>query len=180
MPRLFIAIDLPEDRRDELRHLRTDALPGRWTPEDQFHITLRFLGDTSDADTARLGQRLADIKAPPFRLGADTLGVFPSKRKPRVLVAHVNATPELITLQLQISNLTADLGFKADRKPFSPHLTLARLKQAAPREVRGYLKEHEGFSLDPFLVESFRLYESRLGAQGAVHEVLREYPLRDG
>lgn len=178
MPRLFIAIDLPEDRRDELRHLRTDDLPARWSPEEQFHLTLRFLGNTSDADTARLERRLDDIEAPSFLVGLHGLGVFPSRRKPRVLVALAREAPELMTLQDRIAKLTAELGFEADRKPFNPHITVARFKKATPREVRGYLKLHEGFSLEPFHVGSFRLYESRLGPQGANHVVLREYHLR--
>ncbi len=178
MPRLFIAVDLPDDRCRNLQRLRNDDLPARWTPPDQYHVTLRFLGDVGDEAASALQNRLEEIDLPSFLLGGERLGVFPSRRKPRVLVAHMSEDPGLMALQSQISNLTHDLGFEEDHKPFNPHITVARLKNAAPQEVRRYLREHELFTIEPFAVEAFRLYESRLGPDGAEHAILKEYGLR--
>lgn len=178
MPRLFIAVDLPEDRTTAFRSLQSDDLSARWTPPEQYHLTLRFLGDVEADAASELESRLESIDVPSFLLGGERLGVFPSIRKPRVLVAHISGEPGLMALQAEISDLTLELGFPDDRKPFNPHITVARLKGAAPRRVRAYLKVHEGFAVEPFAVKAFRLYESRLGPEGATHEVLQEYPLR--
>lgn len=178
MPRLFIAIDLPDDRIDRLRELRDETLDARWTPPDQYHITLRFLGDTNEAKARELRERLSGLDLPPFPIGGEGLGVFPSIRKPRVLVASVNEDPRLLALHGSIARVARELGFEEERKPFNPHVTLARLKNEAPRSVRRYMKSRHNFRIAPFVVDAFRLYESRLGAAGAEHEVLQHYPLR--
>ena len=178
MPRLFIAIDLPTDRSSSLRELREDALPARWTPPEQYHVTLRFLGDTENSQAETLKNELEAIDLPSFLLGGHGLGVFPSIRKPHVLVARIHEDPGLMVLQSRTDVIATGLGLNEERKPFNPHITVARFAKASSREVRGYLKMHQGFSLEPFFVREFRLYESRLGSEGAVHTVLQHYPLR--
>lgn len=178
MQRLFIAIDLPDERIDGLRDLRDDTLEAKWTPSDQYHITLRFLGDTDEVKTQELQERLSDVDLPSFLIGGEGLDVFPSIRKPRVLVAKIGEDPGLMALQRDVADTARELGFDEDRKPFNPHVTVARLKSAAPRSVRRYLKSRHDFSIAPFVVDSFRLYESRLGGSGAVHRVLHRYALR--
>lgn len=178
MPRLFIAIDLPSDRHVALSSLRDENLAARWTSPEQYHLTVRFLGDVDDETTQELKERLEGIDLPSFLLAGEQIGVFPSRRKPRVLVAHVNEEAGLMALHSELNDATREMGFADDRKPFNPHITVARFKSASPREVRTYLKEHDRFSIEPFAVESFRLYKSELGSEGAVHTVLQEYPLR--
>lgn len=178
MPRLFIAIDLPDDRRNGLLDLHDDELPARWNPPDQYHLTLRFLGDVDDAETGRLQEQLSLIDHPPFSIEGQGLNVFPSIRKPRVLVARIDEAPGLVALYGLVSSVASDLGFDPQRKPFNPHVTVARLKNATPRAVRSYLKEHSGFEIEPFRVDEFFLYASRLTPDGALHDVLQRYPLR--
>lgn len=178
MPRLFIAIDLPEARSSGLRDLQDDALSARWTSPEQYHLTLRFLGETEDLQTRTLQERLTRIDLPSFLLGGEGLGVFPSIRKPRVLVARMSEEPGLMALQAEITDVATELGFKEERKPFNPHVTVARLAKASSREVRGYLKKHEGFGIEPFVVSEFRLYESQLGPAGAIHSIVQNYRLR--
>lgn len=178
MARLFVAVDLPSGHAAAFQRLHHPDLQARWTPPNQYHVTLRFLGDADDHRTEQLKSRLEDIDLPSFQLGGEGLGVFPSKRKPRVLVAHVNEEPGLMALQEFVDDLAVETGFGEDPKPFNPHVTLGRLTKATPRVVRSFLKQHADFSIDPFVATEFRLYESNLESDGSVHTVLREYGLR--
>ncbi len=178
MPRLFVAVDLPSDYPARLQTLQASDLAARWTAPDQYHITLRFVGDADADQTAQIRSRLEDIDLPSFQIGGEGLGVFPSVRKPRVLVVHINEEPGLMALQERVDDIIVTMGFDEERNPFNPHITIARLKDAAPRDVRTYLQERGEFKIEPFITERFRLYESELGSEGAVHNVLQEYPLR--
>jgi 2'-5' RNA ligase len=178
MPRIFVAVDLPVDHAAALQRLHDADLPARWVPSDQYHVTLRFLGDVDEERTRRVMNELESIDLPAFQLGGEGLDVFPSRRRPRVVVAHVNEEPGLMTLQQQIEEIASGMGFDEDRKPFNPHVTFARLQEAAPRDVRAYMARHSDFKIEAFSAEQFRLYKSELGSDGAVHSVLQRYPLR--
>lgn len=178
MARLFVAVDLPPGHSAAFQKLQDPDLQARWTPPDQYHVTLRFLGDVDEQRTEQLTSRLADIDLPSFQLGGEGLDVFPSKQRPHVLVAHVNEEPGLMALQEFVDDLAVEMGFAEDPKPFNPHVTLGRVKKAAPREVRAFLKKHADFSIDPFVATEYRLYESTLSPDGSAHTVLREYGLR--
>jgi 2'-5' RNA ligase len=178
MPRLFVAVDLPAGHAAAFQQLGHPDLQARWLPPEQYHVTLRFLGDVDEDRSQKLRVELESIDLPSFQMGGEGLDVFPSRRKPRVLVAHVNEEPGLMTLQQQINDLVTGMGFDEQRNPFNPHVTIARLQKATPREVRTYLNQHPEFKIEAFSAERFRLYESELGADGAVHNVLHEYLLR--
>lgn len=176
MPRLFIAIDLPPQTRSGLEGLLDESLDVRWTPAEQFHLTLRFVGDVDPASVEDLMRALQHIESPHFELAGDGLDVFPSRRRPRVLVARVNHAEALSSLQAQVDRTVLDRGLGKERKPFNPHVTIGRVKGASAREVRRYMKEHAHFQLQPFEVRQFQLYQSDLGPSGAVHTVLKSYP----
>lgn len=178
MARLFIAVDLPAGHASAFQRLCDPDLHARWVPTEQYHVTLRFLGDADVDLEEKLRSELESIDLPSFKLGGEGLDAFPSRRKPRVLVAHVNEEPGLMTLQQQIDDIVIGTGFDEQRNPFNPHVTFARLQKTTPREVRAYLSRHADFKIEAFSAERFRLYESELEADGAVHNVVQEYPLR--
>jgi 2'-5' RNA ligase len=169
MPRLFVALDLPEDRRALLEALQTDALSARWTPPEQYHLTLRFVGDVPDQQAEAVAQALAPVPVAPFSLQSPGLGVFPSRRKPRVLFADIQRVEALMTLQHRIDEALLSAGVDRADKPFHPHITVARLKRARPQTVRDYLRERQDFRLAPFPVTEFVLYQSDLTSEGAIH-----------
>jgi 2'-5' RNA ligase len=177
MPRLFIALDVPAAVRDALIALRTEALDGaRWTKPEQLHCTLRFLGGTPEEQIAKIKAALARIEAPPLGLKISGLTAFPSRRRPRVLVARVTPTNELINLQRQIENAVQELGFEPEDRPFRPHVTVARLKRADARAVHRWLRAHSVEAA--FEADAFHLYASVLKPSGAVHERLASFALR--
>lgn len=177
MPRLFVALDLPDAHQRALLDLRDHTLAARWTPAGQHHLTLRFIGEADAHRLARLQHALAQVQGTVFDLNVKGLGVFPSRRKPRVLFSAVEPVAALLALQQQISAALLTVGVDEESRPFHPHVTLARLKGARPQVVRRYLKEHAAFSLPATLTTDFHLYQSTLNPGGAQHDPLVSFPL---
>jgi 2'-5' RNA ligase len=178
MPRLFIALDVPAAVRESLVVLRDDDLDGaRWTKPEQLHCTLRFLGDTPEEQVPEIEAALARIDAPPsLSLEISGLTAFPSRRRPRVLVARVTPTDELMDLQRQIEAAVQELGVEPENRPFRPHVTVARLKRADAAAVHDWLRTH--IVEAAFEADAFHLYASVLKPSGAVHERLASFALR--
>lgn len=142
--RSFIAIDLNSDIQHKLGDIirQLTPLPAnvvRWVPENNIHITLKFLGDTSPTNLEIL-KKILTVEASrvrSFDLKVEGLGAFPSIRRPRVIWIGVETPPTLFALQRGIDTETQRLGYAPEDRPFSPHLTLGRLTHnATPEEIR--------------------------------------------
>jgi 2'-5' RNA ligase len=190
--RLFIALAVPADVRQEIGHvqtrLRRDTAPGtvRWTPPDQFHVTLKFLGDVPVADLDDLRRALAPVCAagPALDMAARGIGFFPPARPPRVVWAGAHdAERRLPELQRQIDNALRRFA-PADRPgTFTGHVTLGRFKPGGHAGVPRLLA-----SAAPFRDHHFGawrsgeilLVQSRLTALRAEHTTIAAYPLAVG
>lgn len=180
MPRLFVAVDLPDAHGDRLTELRDETLRARWTPQEKYHLTLRFIGDVDDADIPPIETALAEVDAATFSLLVEGVGVLPSLRRPRVVYAGLRLEPALHALHDRVEQALRDVGLPADDRPFRPHVTLARLKQEKLHKVRAFIRAHQDFAMDPFPVTAFRLYESKLHPDGAIHTIRRTFDLVPG
>ncbi|MEZ4660743.1 MAG: RNA 2',3'-cyclic phosphodiesterase [Caldilineaceae bacterium] len=195
--RTFIAIEFPPtiqqqlaDAARQLRaHLRAHNAPDclRWAGLHNAHLTLRFLGDTTDAQAQALAVALEAIaqKQPPFELALDSVGGFPHLRQPRVLWLGVAGDmTQLCALQSAVEQCVQRAGLAAETQPFSPHVTLARAdRQATKSDLRRigelvgvYAAAARGEPLR-FAVNAFVHMESRLQRGGAVHTPLRHFRL---
>jgi 2'-5' RNA ligase len=140
--RLFIALELPDLVKAELAaaqgRLRAGGHPVRWADAAGVHLTLQFLGEADPGLVGPLLAGLAAIPAAPIALRLDGLGAFPSARQPRVVWAGVAGdTAALARLHAAVTAATGPLGFPAEARPFSPHLTLGRARQdARPEQLR--------------------------------------------
>lgn len=177
MARLFIAIDPPQHVLDKLATLKTDSFTARWTDPSKIHLTLRFLGEVDSQQINPLSTALTQISSPSFDLQPAGLGVFPSRRAPRVLWVGFQDEPALQTLQKKIEQTVVGLGFEPEKRSFTPHLTIARCKRANARQVRTYMREHKEFSAPAFPTDRFYLYESALHPEGARYMRLQEFGL---
>jgi 2'-5' RNA ligase len=169
--RLFVALDLPEIVKDELDTLRTDMPTARWANRQQMHITLFFLGETERI--ADVKEALASIEVPPFVLTLAGVGRFPkrSKQAPRVLWVGIDDEPALAQLHQKITTALVEIGFEPEDRPFSPHMTLARLKTREPLpEVDAFLNRHRAFRVVAISIHEFVLFSSVLSPQGARYE----------
>lgn len=175
--RLFLAIELPAVCKEGLAKIRSDIAGARWVPLEQLHLTLAFLGEV-DADAAvRLGEALAKVEAKEFTLAFTGAGCFPNRHQPRVLWAGLSKELRLTSLAAAINAVVRGCSIPMEERPFSPHITLARLKLPCLREVTEFLASNSSIEIAPFVVREFTLFQSRLRQHGAVHLPLRSFPL---
>ncbi len=178
--RTFIAIEIPpEIRRTILRQsdgLRQAAGRSvRWAALENLHLTLKFLGDTSAASVDFLTQALQaeTSQRPPFEIKVGTLGAFPSLRRPRIIWIGMDAPAALSRLQGGIEAATAQLGYESDDKPFSPHLTIGRIRDPiSPAELqtlRAALENTKIETLGTFTAQSVQLFKSELQPGGPIY-----------
>ncbi|TWJ16581.1 RNA 2',3'-cyclic phosphodiesterase [Geobacter argillaceus] len=178
MHRLFVAIDLPDEVKRELAKLRREEIQGaRWVPVEQLHLTLRFIGEVDDATFEAIRQALGAVRGGQFPLAVQLVGHFPPRKSPHVLWVGADAGESLADLQGQVEDAVQTAGLAPEHRPFSPHITIARLRETPPHVVAELEKRHQAFACAPFEVPSFHLYESTLTGKGAIHTVVRSYPL---
>lgn len=175
--RLFIAIDLPETVKRSLVGLCSGVPGGRWVNPEQLHLTLRFIGEVDRALFDRIRVSLSSVASPPVTLILNSVGSFPSTGPPRVLWVGIQRSGALASLYDRVEKALVAAGCEAEMRHFSPHITLARLKDVPRSHVVPYLAEHAGFSEGPVDVKEFCLYSSRLSRQGSHHTVEASYPL---
>jgi len=169
--RLFTAVDLPDAARQACEALQEDLdLSARWTDPEQFHVTLRFIGDTEPPTAARYENVLNGIDADPARCTPYGLDALPSRRTPRVLVVGLERTKSLIALYDAVSKALEAEGLDPETRTYRPHVTLARLDDASGERVHDLLHPYADAPFDPFTADTYHLYESTLTSDGAVHE----------
>ena len=176
MPRLFTALEIPRDAALSLSLLR-GGLPGaRWIDTENYHITLRFIGDVEGHVADEVANALDRVRRPAFGLTLSGVGAFGSK-KPHSVYAGVSASPDLSALQTEIERICQRLGLPADPRKFVPHVTIARLRNSSPVDVAAYLSARGNFSAAPFKVGRFVLMSSRDSVGGGPYIVEEAWPL---
>ena len=178
MPRLFIALEVPRNLALSLSLLR-GGLPGaRWIDVENYHITLRFIGDVNGRTADELVDRIDRIDRPEFPLSLNGIGSFGSK-KPHSIWAGVAASPDLLALQGEIERICQRMGLPPDPRKFTPHVTLARLKNCRLDDVVHYLSGRGNFQTTPFTVGRFVLMSSKESVGGGPYLTEEVFPLRD-
>ncbi|MBI1922108.1 MAG: RNA 2',3'-cyclic phosphodiesterase [Geobacter sp.] len=179
MYRLFVAVDLPEDVKDELHGFCRDfTVPGaRWVNMEQLHLTLRFIGDADEELFQAIRNSLSLVKATQFSLHMEGTGRFPPRGAPHILWVGLSGSSTLLRLQNQVEEAVQLAGISPENRPFSPHITLARLRNASPDAVNVFLERTREFRTSSFTVPEFRLYSSTLTPKGAIHTCEAAYPL---
>jgi RNA 2',3'-cyclic 3'-phosphodiesterase len=176
MPRLFTALEIPRDAALSLSLLR-GGLPGaRWIDVENYHITLRFIGDVEGHVADEIANALDRIRRPSFSLTLSGVGAF-GQKKPHAVWAGAVPSPDLNALQAEIDRMCQRLGIPADPRKFTPHVTLARLRNSSPLEVAKYLSARGNFSAMPFRVGRFVLMSSRDSVGGGPYVIEEAWPL---
>jgi 2'-5' RNA ligase len=176
MPRLFTALEIPRDAALSLSLLR-GGLPGaRWIDVENYHITLRFIGDVPGHVADDIANELDRVRRPSFTLALSGVGAF-GQKKPHAVWAGVTASPDMTALQAEIDRICHRMGIPADPRKFMPHVTLARLRNSSPLDVAGYLSARGNFAVTPFRVGRFVLMSSRDSVGGGPYIVEEAWPL---
>jgi RNA 2',3'-cyclic 3'-phosphodiesterase len=180
--RLFTGIDLPVQVMENLdgliRRLRPTARV-KWSPVANLHITTKFIGEWPSSRLEEMKAALRQIPGTgPVPITISGVGWFPHAQEPRVLFAGVKAGVGLAQLAGDTDRAVAALGVASEQRRFSPHLTLARIKEPVPIEkLRQAAGEMEREEFGTFTAERFFLYLSDRGPSGSTYTKLEEFSL---
>lgn len=177
MIRLFVAIPLPDPVRTQLTMLQSGLQGARWIKPDNIHLTVRFIGKVPNDLASDIDMALSEITAPAFTLELDGIGSFARGKNPHALWAGVAKSEPLMHLQAKIESTLVRSGLEPEGRKFSPHITIARLKEMRPNRVEAWVADHGGFRTEPFQVDRFALFSSFLKSEGAVYIEEASYPL---
>src|SRR5215468_11232489 len=176
MPRLFTGLEIPPDVCLTLSSLR-GGLPGaRWIDPENYHVTLRFIGDIDGASANEIASILARVDRSPFEVTVRGLSSF-GGRKPRAVVATIVPSRPLIQLQAELERMMQRVGLNPEGRKFVPHVTLARLHDASSQDVADYLSLRGYFPSKAFTAERFVLFSSRASTGGGPYVVEDSYAL---
>ena len=176
MPRLFTGLEVPKEIGQSLSMLR-GGLPGaRWIDPENYHITLRFIGDIDDRLAHDIAQLLDGVKRRGFDVRFEELASF-GRRKPRAVIAAVDPVSPLVELQAEHERLMQRVGLEPEGRKFTPHVTLARLRDASSRDVADYLSTRGPLFGSSFRASRFVLFSSRSSVGGGPYVVEADYPL---
>jgi 2'-5' RNA ligase len=186
--RLFIGIPLAAaatyDLVTEVNRLqstrRNPAAPDRlrWSTPESWHITLQFLGSTTEQQYECITAHLRELHHPPVQI---QLGAIDTFDRAGVLFADVLVTPQLLALQQAVTAATAPCGFTPEDRPYHPHITLARRKgKSGGRELRNLkLQIQHQLRLSGFRADAFALYQSIPTPEGSRYEIRERFSLSD-
>ncbi len=180
--RLFTAIDIPPAVLANVEALLERLKPAaqiNWCPPSNIHISTKFIGEWPEERLDELKEALGSLPpCEPIQMEIRQLGFFPNPHSPRVLWAGVQAPAELAHLARDTDRALSRLGVASEQRAYSPHLTLARIKEPVPLEK--LLKEIaalESLEFGGFIADRFCLYRSQMQRTGSVYTKLSEFPL---
>ena len=173
--RLFVALPLPHETRAALAAWSRQCGPQptlRWTPQEQLHITLHFLGEVEDVRVGVVTAALDSLRLPGFAVDLEQMEVM---GRAGVLAAAARLTPEFAALEIEVRARVSAFGEKQEAgRQFRPHVTLARARRGEPVPRPGTFPPLPALG---FQAACFRLYRSELRHEGAVHTIVREWKL---
>ena len=191
MPRLFIAIRLPEDVIHKIteisRYFQTQLPPEvlKWVETENLHLTLRFLGEIPEGKISQVRDALTQVAATqnPFTLSVEGLGMYPHANQPRTIWLGFQGAKPAMSLHAKLENALAGIKLEIENRPFNPHLTLARVRSRTDREaahqIGQTLAAFKVGSLGAVEVHEIHLIESKLTPQGPIYTTRFTVPLSE-
>ncbi|HMR30911.1 MAG TPA: RNA 2',3'-cyclic phosphodiesterase [Geminicoccaceae bacterium] len=170
MPRLFVAVDLPDEVTEQVERLCIGLPAIRWVEPEQLHLTVRFIGEVEPPVFYELGQALSELSLRPFELRLKGLGIFPPRGAPQTLWVGVEEDGGLTQLRRRVDRAADEAGVPPERRKFQPHVTLGRFREPPPQQrLASFIAGRALFRSEPFMVSGFSLYSSILRPEGALH-----------
>ena len=176
MHRLFVALPLPEDVRDLLVDAMDDSPELRWVPDDNLHLTLRFIGEVERPLADDVAHALQQVRCDRFDLRLTGVGQF-AQRNGGALWAAVEPRDPIAALAAKVERACQSAGLEPERRAFHPHVTIARWNRRSAGAAQDFLERNRALRSNPFTAECFTLFESRLSRHGAHYEEVSSYPL---
>jgi RNA 2',3'-cyclic 3'-phosphodiesterase len=176
MPRLFTGLELPEAVVGQLAFMRGGVVGARWLEPNDYHITLRFIGDVDGGVARDIAETLDDARRPKVLVRFEGLSWFGGD-KPRAIVVKVKPEPALMDLQAEQERRLRRIGVEPETRKYTPHVILAYLRGVGQASVASYLAARGALFADSFTAERFVLYSAREGSGGGPYVVEAAYPL---
>jgi len=185
--RLFVALEITSSARENLAalidNLRAVAPQAKWVRPENLHVTLKFIGEVPDTKTAEVASILRvlcgvyqGVRSQPVNLCFRGLGFFPDHKRPRVFWVGIEASANLKRLSADIGKATEKLGIPNERRPFSPHLTLARFEPPRlPEKLSAAIQQSAKRDFGSLHACEFHLIESKLKSSGAEYTTLESF-----
>ncbi len=166
---------------ERFREETKDFIKGKWIEPQNLHMTFQFLGEISQDQAVSVIkniQRIAD-KYKPFRVQYKSLGVFPDRKRPRILWIGVSrGEGPLRRLASEVSQLNRKAGIRVDSKPFYPHVTICRIKETDRRRLGSFMNRYRNFTFGDEVVDRIALISSSLTSIGPIYTVVEEFYFR--
>lgn len=175
--RLFVGLELPFALREQLAMLAHGLNGARWIPPENYHVTLRFLGETPNHVADEVDGALATLRARRFTLALGGTGLFERSGRGSTLWAGVAREPALEHLQGKIETALQRAGLPPERRRFQPHVSMARVDNVPSDRLAAWIAANNLFRTPPVPVERFTLFRSQLGKEQAVYTPEVEYEL---
>lgn len=174
MHRLFVAARPPASHRAALLAIMADVAGARWQSDAQLHLTLRFVGEVDRHRANDLVDALRLIRFTPFDVAVAGVGLFDRKGVVDTLWAGVEPRDPLASLHRKIDRACVAIGLPPEGRAYRPHITLARFGRGGGL-LDPFLARHAALTSPPFPVDSFALFESHLGHDGASYHAIARF-----
>lgn len=175
--RLFTALPLPDEVREDLSE-RCNGVPGaRWIPPENMHLTLRFIGEVDNAQATDIDDALVSLNGKGFDMTLSGVDVFTDGPRITSLWAGVEPNEALNRLQGKVEQALVRTGLPPERRKFKPHVTLARGRIENGRKLQQFMSRNALLKLGPFRVNDFVLFSSFLSQSGPLYTQEASYPL---
>jgi 2'-5' RNA ligase len=176
MHRLFVAIRPPQAVLDLLIDTMEDGPELRWVPEENLHLTLRFIGEVERPQANDIADSLSRLRFPAFEMAIRGVGRFERKNGGQLWTGIVPRRP-VAELAAKVDRACVAAGLEPEHRAFHPHITMARWGRRAADEAATFERRHSDLASDVFVVEEFILFESHLSRHGAHYEEAARFEL---
>ncbi len=175
--RLFVAIDLPWETKEELSDLSFNLIGARWVPTDNFHLTLRFIGEASRLQAEEIDLALATLRGRSFAFSLSGMGWFEKAGRVSALWVGVERNDQLAKLQAKVESALHRIGLPPDRRRFTPHVTLARMDVPVTPALTQFVQANNLYRSAPIRADNVTLFSSFLGKDQPTYTPEAEYAL---
>ena len=175
--RLFVALDLPWEVKEELSDLTCNLNGARWVPTDNFHLTLRFIGEASRLQAEEIDLALASLRGRSFAFSLSGLGWFEKAGRVSSIWVGLERNENLARLQAKVETALHRIGLAPDRRRFTPHVTLVRLDAPVTPQLTSFVQANNLYRSTPIRADNVTLFSSFLGKDQPTYTPEAEYAL---